>query len=587
MNATRTNRRFLMLAVIFGLTLAIIIAQTSYYQVFGGRRVRAATSGGADKAPRGMVVDSHGIPLIVNRHFYQVIASPHLIVGDAAQDQVARQLQDLLGLPYDNTLAALKNPIGEQYTILAEAISLEQANLLTDTIQRMATEQGLFPLQHVHAIAMTHRSYPQGESAAHLTGFVSPKYGGVTGVEEYYDEFLPKNGSGLLTEDAESFDTLAEDVRRFLPSPSGKDLVLTVDRTIQWILREEMRRGLEEFKAVSGTVIVLEPKTGAVLGMVNVPDFDPNRYDTAPFELYRNPAISDQYEPGSVFKIVTMAAALDSDMIEPSTIFTDTGSYTIGERIVFNSDRREYGPVTAADALARSLNVVTTQISDTMGPELFYRYLRLFGFGEATKIDLSGEINGSIKTPADKQWSRSDLGTNSFGQGLAVTPLQMVNATAAIANGGKLMQPYVVAARVADGQVQYTQPSAIRQVISPEAAADLTEMMVQVVETSSVKASVPGYKVAGKSGTAQIPLEDGSGYEQIYTIVSFVGFAPADNPRFAMLVKMDRPDPEINQWAGHTAAPVFSRIAQRLLDYLNVPPDSALEPGTSVAGGRP
>jgi cell division protein FtsI/penicillin-binding protein 2 len=583
-NVNRPNRRFLILAVSFGLIIFIILAQASYYQVFGGRRALAERPIVKEPAPRGMVVDSHGVPLIVNRHFFRVAATPNLIMGDIARDEVAKQLESLLGLPYANTFSTLQGRQEYPFAILADAISLEEANLLNETKQRLATEQGMFPLQHVYVTPMTRRSYPQGEALAHLTGFVSVEYGGVSGIEEYYDEFLPADGIGLLEEDTAALDALPADVRRFLPSAPGKDLVLTVDRTIQWIIREELRRGLEEFKAVSGSVIVLDPRTGALLGMVNLPDFDPNRYEQAPVEFFRNPAVSAQYEPGSVFKIVTMAAALDSGMIEPTTIFTDTGSYTIGERVVFNSDRNAYGEVTAAEALARSLNVITAEISDTMGPEQFYRYLRQFGLGEATKIDLSGEINGSIKTPAVPQWSRSDLGTNSFGQGLAVTPIQMANATAVIANGGKMMQPYVVAARVADERVQFTKPAAVRQVISPEAANELTEMMIQVVETSSVKAGVPGYRIAGKSGTAQIPLEDGSGYEKSETIVSFVGFAPAENPRFVLLVKMDRPDPTINQWASHTAAPVFSRIAQRLLDYMNIPPDTALSSGEAATG---
>jgi len=580
----RPNRRFLLLAVSFGLIVFVILAQASYYQVFGGQRALPAPVVVKEPAPRGMVVDSHGVPLIVNRHFFQVAATPNLIVGDIARDEVAKQLESLLGLPYANTFATLQANQAFQWAMLADAISLEEANLLNETKQRLATERGIFPLQHVYVTPMTRRSYPQGEALAHVTGFVSPEYGGVSGIEEYYDEFLPADGIGLLHDESADLDALPADVRRFLPSASGKDLVLTVDRTIQWIIREELRRGLEEFKAVSGSVIVLDPQSGALLGMVNLPDFDPNRYEQASVELFRNPAISAQYEPGSVFKIVTMAAALDSGMIEPTTIFTDTGSYTIGERVVFNSDRNAYGEVTATEALARSLNVITAEISDTMGPDQFYRYLRQFGFGEAAKIDLSGEINGLIKTPANPQWSRSDLGTNSFGQGLAVTPLQMANATAIIANGGKMMQPYVVAARVADERIQFTQPSAVRQVISQEAAADLTEMMIEVIETSSVKAGVTGYQIAGKSGTAQIPLEDGSGYEKDYTIVSFVGFAPAHNPRFVLLVKMDRPDPTINQWASHTAAPVFSRIAQRLLDYMNIPPDNALAPGETASG---
>jgi cell division protein FtsI/penicillin-binding protein 2 len=222
-------------------------------------------------------------------------------------------------------------------------------------------------------------------------------------------------------------------------------------------------------------------------------------------------------------------------------------------------------------ALALSLNVVTAQIAEELGAEEFYRYVRLFGFGSATSVDLSGEINGLIKTPSDPNWSPADLGTNSFGQGLACTPLQMLNATAAIANGGRLVQPFIVKARIAGDDAQITEPVVTRQVISPETAQSMSAMLAEVVASSSSLAGVEGYTVAGKSGTAQIPSPEG--YVQEETIVSFVGFAPADDPAFVLLVKMDRPDPEINVWAGQTAAPVFGRIAARLLDHFSVPPD--------------
>jgi cell division protein FtsI (penicillin-binding protein 3) len=318
----------------------------------------------------------------------------------------------------------------------------------------------------------------------------------------------------------------------------------------------------------------MDPRTGALYGMVSVPDYDPNRYEMVPqenYNLFNNPAITAQYEPGSVYKIITMAAAMDAGRITPDTVMNDSGSYSIGGRVIFNSNRAANGEVTITKALALSLNVITAQVAEELGSDEFYRYVRLFGFGEATNVDLSGEINGIIKTPSDDMWSLADLGTNSFGQGLACTPLQMLNATAVIANGGRLLQPYVVEARVMDGKAQLTEPVVTRQVIKPETSRAMAEMMAEIVTMSSSLAGVEGYAVAGKSGTAQIPSPEG--YVSEETIVSFVGFAPADDPKFVMLVKMDRPDPEVNPWAGQTAAPVFGRIAKRLLDYFSVPPD--------------
>lgn len=556
---------------VFGVFALILIAQLLRYQFFPPEVQEVETAATVDSDARGTVVDRNGTPLVVNRHFFQLTTTPANIKTPEERHEVAQQLMDLIGLPYDQTFSTLTDNADSQFAVLADAVTLDKVRAVMDEQARLAQDEILFPLQHVQAVAMTRRFYPQAELTSHLLGFARPYHGGVTGVEEYYDDFLMQDGAGLLTKNVSTLDSLSPDVQRFVPSAVGKDLVLTVDTTIQWILREELQRGLDEFKAVSGSAIVMEPQTGAILGMVNLPDYDPNRYEATAFELFPNPVVSAQYEPGSIFKIITVASALDAGVVTPTTIFTDTGNIAIGGRVIFNSNRMAHGQVPVTEALARSLNVVTAQIAEKMGADEFYRYIRLFGFDEATGVDLSGEINGLIKTPTNPDWSLADLGTNSFGQGLAVTPLQMINATAAIANGGKLMRPYIVESRIGGSSVQFTQPVVVRQVLRPDTAAEMADMMVEVVETGNTKAAVPDYRVAGKSGTAQIPSPEG--YEEDYTIVSFVGFAPAEAPAFVLLVKMDRPDPTINQWASQTAAPVFSRISERLLHYFSVMPD--------------
>lgn len=556
---------------VFSIAALILIAQLLRYQFFPPEVPKVEAAATVTSDARGMIVDRSGTPLVVNRHFFQLTTTPSNIETPEARHEVAQQLMDLIGLPYDQTFSTLTDNADSQFAVLADAITLDKVRLVMDEQSRLAEDRIVFPLQHVQAVAMNRRYYPQAELTSHLLGFVRPYHGGVTGVEEYYDDFLLQDGTGLLTKNVSTLDSLSPDVQRFVPSAVGKDLVLTVDTTIQWILREELQRGLDEFRAVSGSAIVMEPQTGAILGMVNLPDYDPNRYEATPFEMFPNPVVSAQYEPGSIFKIITVASALDADVITPTMVFTDTGSIAVGGRVIFNSNRMAHGQVPVTEALARSLNVVTAQIAELMGPDEFYRYIRLFGFDEATGVDLSGEINGLIKTPTNPEWSVADLGTNSFGQGLAVTPLQMINATAAIANGGKLMRPYVVDARIDGSAVQFTRPVVVRQVLRPETAAQMADMMVEVVDTGNTKAAVPNYRVAGKSGTAQIPSPQG--YEEDFTIVSFVGFAPAEAPAFVLLVKLDRPDPTINQWASQTAAPVFSRISERLLNYMNVLPD--------------
>ncbi|HXF64495.1 MAG TPA: penicillin-binding protein 2 [Caldilineaceae bacterium] len=567
----RPRGRFSLLAALFCLLALVILAQLLRYQLFQPVLAEEEMVIQEEPNPRGVVVDRHGIPLVVNRYYYRLTATPAHLQTAEDRDIVARQLQETIGLPYEQTIGVLNTYAGSYYAVLSEAISLEEAARIDTLKAELAKTAMVFPLQHVQTVPMTKRYYPQAELTSHLLGFVQLDRGGVTGIEEYYNEFLLKNGAGLLGKPLMPLDSLPVEVRRFIPSTVGKDLMLTIDRTVQWIIREELQRGLAQYKAVAGTIIVMEPHTGAILGLVNLPDYDPNRYELAAYETFNNPAISAQYEPGSVFKVVTMAAALDAGVITPTMIFTDTGSFTIGQRTIYNSNRGASGRVTATYALAQSLNVVTAMIAERMGPELFYRYVRLFGFDEATSVDLSGEIKGQIKTPASSQWSLADLGTNSFGQGLAVTPLQMVNAVAVIANGGALLRPYVVQARIAGDQVLYTEPEVVRRVIKPEAAAMMTQMMVEVVNSPGSNAYVPGYTVAGKSGTAQIPSPEGYVYDE--TIVSYVGFAPAEDPQFVVLVKMDRPDPELSLWAGETAAPVFRNVTKRLLDHFGIPPD--------------
>ncbi|MCC6453487.1 MAG: penicillin-binding protein 2 [Caldilineaceae bacterium] len=566
------------------LLLAALVAQLLRYQLFPSK-IEEGTTAATVMDTRGAIVDHNGTPLVVNRYFFELTVTPAHIKTPEERHEIAQQLQELIALPYQQTFDTLTNSAGLMWAKLADAITLEDARKIAAKQQALNESRSSFPLMYVEAVPMTKRYYPQAELTSHLLGFVQPNLGGVTGIEEYYNGFLLQHGAGLLGQKSIPVNTLSQDVLRFVPSSVGKDLVLTLDSTVQWILREELMRGLEEFKAVSGTAIAMDPHTGAIYGMVSLPDYDPNRYEMVPqesYNLFNNPAVSAQYEPGSVYKIITMAAALDAGDITPTTIFTDSGSITIGGRVIFNSTRTANGRVSATDALALSLNVVTAQIAEDLGPEKFYRYVRLFGFGEATNVDLSGEINGIIKTPRDPNWSPADLGTNSFGQGLACTPLQMLNATAVIANGGRLVQPYIVEARVAGGQAQVTEPVVARQVIKPETAQEMAEMMTAVVDSNGSLSGVPGYSVAGKSGTAQIPSPEG--YVQRETIVSYVGFAPANDPKFVLLVKMDRPDPEINVWAGQTAGPVFSRISQRLLDHFSVPPDDLRLAAASGSG---
>ena len=576
----RDIRRFWMLVIFFGLLAAVVVAPLFVHQVLQYGQARAAGAPHLGQSPRGVFVDRHGALLAGDRYFYEVTATPAHFNNDEERLEVARQLEELAGLPAAKTFDLLRTYADKYYVQLAPAISLDLGRKILDEQARLDEEQGVFPLQNVMLTATPKRYYPERQLGAHLLGLLSLAgddawLKGFYGLEGYYDKYLrQRDGVGLTAAPDAKVGDLSSEVRRFLPSLAGKDLVLTLDRTIQWIIEDELQKGMQQYGAPSGTIIVMEPQTGAILGMANLPTFDPNNPGSADASTFLNVAISAQYEPGSVYKVITAAAALDTGIITPTQKLTDTGSVTVGKRTILNSDRAAHGAVDMTEALARSLNVITAQWATLLGPDEFYHYVDRFGFGRVTGVDLSGEVYGAIKKPGTQDWSMSDLGTNSFGQGLAVTPIQMINAVASIANGGNLMRPYVVAARTKDGEVQYTKPTVMSVSMKPETSRELSRILVDVVRDGNSAAGVAGYSIAGKSGTAQIPTE--KGYTEDQTIVTFVGFAPADDPQFVILVKLDRPDTKINklyQWANYTAAPVFAQVARRLLDYYNIPPD--------------
>jgi len=584
-SSIRHPRRIGVIVACFGVLTALIVWRLLDYTIINwGRAVEAG--GAARGSPvRGVIVDRDGELLAADRIFYQVSATPNQIETDAERLAVAQTLEMLIGLPAVETQTALLEAADRGFVQLARTVSYAEAQTIRDWKEAASTarssdsntaDAGVSqnPLQYVHLTPNPQRYYPQGALLSQVLGFasVNTERQAHYGVEEYYDLFLQQDGVGLTAKSDKTLDALTLPVHTYVPSAAGKDLVLTIDRTIQWIIEDELRQNIDFYRASSGSIIVMEPQTGAVLGLANWPTFDPNAYSQANVDHFDNPAVSAQYEPGSIFKVITMAAALDTGAIEPYSEFVDEGSIAVGGRIFFNSDRSAAGTVNATQTLARSLNVVTVQIATRVGAEDFYRYVRRFGFGEASEIDLADEVPGLLKTPGTRDWSPSDLGTNSFGQGLAVTPIQMLSAVTAIANGGKLMRPYVVRERISNGRVLTTEPTVVRSVIQPETATKLTQMMVDVVETGTPGARVTGYYVAGKSGTAQIPVE--GGYAEDETIASFVGFLPAYDPQFVILVKLDRPDPDISPWAAYTAAPVFSRVAHRILDHVNMLPSN-------------
>lgn len=420
------------------------------------------------------------------------------------------------------------------------------------------------------------RSYPENTLAANVLGFYKfrdRKNGeGFYGVEEYYDDIL---SGPPVTVEIPLDPYMIEETPTL---PSGASLVLTIDREIQAMVEEKVDEAVEYYKAESATVIVLNPKNGEILAMVSQPRINLNQYwifeeelkDTTPF----NRAISETYEPGSVFKILTMAAALDSEAIELDEKFSVGQYFEYYGSYIYNWNRKSWGEQDVLGCLQHSLNVCLAKIAvEEMKANTFYSYMQAFGIGRRTNIDLGGEEIWPLSVPGDDGWYPINLATNSFGQGVAVTPIQMATAASAIANGGKMMKPHVVKAIIDDGEYYETSPQVLSVPISEETADLMNTLLTKSLEGGEGSlALVDGYHIAGKTGTAEVPVE--SGYDSSLSNVSFVGWGPVDDPQFLVYVWIEKPDPEIGYWGSYVAAPVFRDIVEELVVMLNIPPDA-------------
>lgn len=418
------------------------------------------------------------------------------------------------------------------------------------------------------------RYYPEAQLLSGVSGFVGyydNEQRGQYGVEGYFDELLRgKPGSLNSKKDAFGYVIMTKE-SDITPAKKGYDIVLTIDRSIQFKACEELKKAVEEHEADSGSVVIMNPETGAILALCVYPDYDANYYNKeSNLEIFTNTAVSEQYEPGSIFKAITVAAGIDDGKISPNTTYYDEGCIKIGPDKICNSDGKSHKIQNMTQLLEASLNTGTIFVLNQIGRDTFQEYVKNFGFGEQSGIELASEGFGNIKSlELDREIYSA---TASFGQGISVTPLQMVNSFAAIANGGSLMKPYIVQRIIKEnGTEEITSPEKIRQVISKKTSLLLSGMLGSVVENGHGKqAGVPGYYIAGKTGTAEIPKKDGGGYEKDMNIGSFAGFGPIENPKFAMLVRIDNPKGVI--WAESSAAPLFGKIAKFILDYYEIKP---------------
>ncbi|NWF69639.1 MAG: penicillin-binding protein 2 [Chloroflexi bacterium] len=502
---------------------------------------------------RGNIYDRDGQPLAVNALRYEVGISPSLISNPR---RTATQLAAILNL---NELDIYNQAISDQqWVLLARPVSAEIGQQIAQ-----------LDILGVIVTPIPFRSYPQGTLGAQVIGFVAEDPNGLRGyygVEGYYEDQLEGR---VRSEEVSNIPLDIVNDREV--NDRGDDLVLTIDRDIQYLAESELNLAINATGATGGTILIMDPRTGDILAMASYPSFDPNNISaTSDPDSFRNPTISNSVEPGSIMKVVTVAAALESGVITPNWTYNDQGIINIGGIDIRNWNRTAAGAVDVTQVLVQSLNVGAATISLTMGPDRFFAMMQEFGFGQPTGVDLQGEEAGLLYVPGDAEYSESLLGTVAFGQGISVTPLQMLTAVNAIANGGLMMQPRIVTQIIDDNQVINSQPTVLGRPISSETAQIVTQMMVRVVQEGvDGNASVPGYTIAGKTGTAQIPTP--VGYEENASLASFVGFFPADDPQVSVLVMLERPQ---GYWGSATAAPVFARLAARLAILLEIPQDA-------------
>ncbi len=417
------------------------------------------------------------------------------------------------------------------------------------------------------------RVYPKGALAAQTLGFVGADNQGLSGIELAFDEYLKGKNGRVVTEGDPGGMELYGALRELEPGMDGMNLTLTIDGNIQYIAEREIKRAVRDFRARSGMCIVMDIKSGEILALASKPDFDPNAYQKSPRE-YWHPKILDPYEPGSTFKVITAAAGLQAGAIAPDTRLSALDSITLGGKVIENSHKIKWtGPqITLSEMLEQSINTGSAQIGVKLGPERFYEKITAFGFGERTGFGLWGESPGIFRHWT--RWYKPDVGMISFGQGIAVTPLQLLCAVAAIGNNGALVKPLLLKKiESPDGKfIKVSSQYVEKRAVSVKVAEEVKKLMRSVVlKGTGKKAQMPYFAVCGKTGTAQKAIPNGIGYLKGNYIASFIGFAPMKDPRIAALVIVD--DPQGSYWGETVCAPVFKSVVEYALRYLNVKPD--------------
>jgi cell division protein FtsI/penicillin-binding protein 2 len=528
-------------------------------------------------ADRGLIFDRNGKLLATNNYLFYLEVETRQLTDASIKDipVVLAELLDLEELELKQQLTRMRNDANYYRIRLRQKTS--EGGLIPIIIDKVAAgilEQFLQDpagpdLTGLALVPDQERVYPAREIMGHVIGFVNQEGEGYFGVEGFYDDWL----SGKPVNFQRAY--IPFDAGTQADPTAGANLVLTIDVDIQMSAATALRDAIEKTKAESGEVVVMDPKTGEILAMVAVPELDPEHYEEwisvgSDDERVVAPAVAGQFEPGSTFKTLVMAVALNEGVVSPADEFMDTGEIEIGGHIIRNWDVEAYGPQNMLGCLQYSLNTCLAYVAfEKLGAARFYAGLEDFGIGSSTGIDMAGEVSGKMRVPGDPTWTESDLGTNAFGQGLSLTTMQLLTAVGAIANGGVMVQPHIVRQVVGPQGEYWPKATVLGRPISEETANVLSEMLHLALKAESSASLVPGYRLAGKTGTAQIATE--YGYDPHWTIASFIGWGPLDDPQFVVFVRIDKP--QISPWGSVVAAPVFKAVVERLVIHLAIPPD--------------
>ncbi len=503
---------------------------------------------------RGRVFDTNGLPLAVNKTNFLLYTEPKKIND---KDTLVYRLSTALEM--------------DQASISALIDMKKDWAAVTVVNEEMKNKiQGL-SLKGIGFEDKTQRYYPEASLAAHLIGFLGKDETGedlgYVGIEGFYNKELAGMPGVIKSERDLLNRPILIGTQEKVEAVDGRDLYLTIDKTVQEIVKSELKDGMERYRASKGCAIAADPQTMKILGMSCLPDFDPRKYYEFPGEYYKDIAISDLFEPGSIFKPLIMAAAIEEKKVKPDTIYNEEGPVKIAEYQIKTWNEKYEGKITMTRVLEKSSNVGMVFVGEKLGNKKIYEYLKKFGFGELTGVDLEGEASGYLKPK--QAWYPIDFSVVTFGQGIAVTSMQMVRAFASIINGGRLMKPLVLDKIGTAGNIEEIKPVVERRVISEETSKEIRKMLLSTVENGDSKWAKPeGYLIGGKTGTAQIPIA--GHYDATKTVASFVGFAPANNPKFIVLVTLR--EPKTSPWGSETAAPIFFEIAKKLLVYYNIAP---------------